>query len=395
MRIIAGQWRGRPLAAPAGSATRPTVRPRPRGPVLDARQPPRQLRGPARRRPVRGHRRARPRGAVARRGALHLRRARPGGARRDRAQYRQARRRSAERGPRRSGRARRAAARAAATSSSWTRPTAGPGAGGARPGGARLWLAPGGWISVENGPEPLRLPDGLAIEAERRFGKAHLLLLRQIAGPAPRLKAATWRQTNWPRCSGPPASSTARGAPPEALEAARLALRRRPTTWTRGGSPRGCSAATRRAASPAVARRHRPAHRRSRHRPDDGRPGRLAPAARAGRQRRRPRRRPAALARSLEADPFALALLDQAYVTRLDAERILTGLRRWLLLSGAWPDFPRLVAALAAQAAHNGGAWLFDPDERRAARRRSRHGHRRRLSAPRRPGRRRAPSPTR
>lgn len=74
---------------------------------------------------------------------------------------------------------------------------------------------------------------------------------------------------------------------------------------------------------------------------------------------------PAALARSLDADSFALALLDQAYVTRLDAERILTGLRRWLLRSGAWPDYPRLVAALAAQAEQNGGAWLFDTDERR------------------------------
>jgi SAM-dependent methyltransferase len=74
----------------------------------------------------------------------------------------------------------------------------------------------------------------------------------------------------------------------------------------------------------------------------------------------------AALARALEADALALALLDQAYVTRLDAERILTGLRRWLLLSGEWPDFPHLVAALAAQAGQNGGAWLFDPDEREA-----------------------------
>lgn len=45
------------------------------------------------------------------------------------------------------------------------------------------WLAAGGWISVEKGPEALQLPDGLAVEAERRFGKAHLLLLRQIAGP--------------------------------------------------------------------------------------------------------------------------------------------------------------------------------------------------------------------
>jgi SAM-dependent methyltransferase len=73
---------------------------------------------------------------------------------------------------------------------------------------------------------------------------------------------------------------------------------------------------------------------------------------------------PAALARSIEADPFLLALLDQTYVTRLDLEAILGRLRRWLLLSGAWSDFPRLVAALAAQAAHNGGAWLFDGEER-------------------------------
>jgi SAM-dependent methyltransferase len=75
---------------------------------------------------------------------------------------------------------------------------------------------------------------------------------------------------------------------------------------------------------------------------------------------------PAALARSLEADDFALALIEQAYVTRLDAERILAGARRWLLLSGEWPAFPRLVGALAEQAAQNGGAWLFEPDERRA-----------------------------
>src|SRR3954462_11311311 len=52
------------------------------------------------------------------------------------------------------------------------------------------------------------------------------------------------------------------------------------------------------------------------------------------------------------------------YVAWLQVEHILTRLRRWLLLSGAWPDFPRLVAALAAQATHNGGAWLFDEEER-------------------------------
>ena len=53
VRIIAGEWRGRPIEAPPGHAHAPDRRPRARDPVLDARQPPRQLRGPARRRPVR------------------------------------------------------------------------------------------------------------------------------------------------------------------------------------------------------------------------------------------------------------------------------------------------------------------------------------------------------
>ena len=43
------------------------------------------------------------------------------------------------------------------------------------------WLAEGGWISVEKGPEALRIPEGLEVEAERRFGKARLLLLRRGA----------------------------------------------------------------------------------------------------------------------------------------------------------------------------------------------------------------------
>ncbi|HEX8309446.1 MAG TPA: 16S rRNA (guanine(966)-N(2))-methyltransferase RsmD [Allosphingosinicella sp.] len=46
------------------------------------------------------------------------------------------------------------------------------------------WLAEGGWVSIEKGPEPLRIPEGLEIEAERRFGKARLLLLRRPAGSA-------------------------------------------------------------------------------------------------------------------------------------------------------------------------------------------------------------------
>jgi len=43
---------------------------------------------------------------------------------------------------------------------------------------ATLWLAAGGWISVESHGEVLGLPPGLAVAAERRFGKATLLLIR-------------------------------------------------------------------------------------------------------------------------------------------------------------------------------------------------------------------------
>jgi 16S rRNA (guanine966-N2)-methyltransferase len=43
------------------------------------------------------------------------------------------------------------------------------------------WLAPGGWIAIETGRETIAIPAGLAVEGERRFGKARLLLLRRIA----------------------------------------------------------------------------------------------------------------------------------------------------------------------------------------------------------------------
>ncbi|HEX5183209.1 MAG TPA: class I SAM-dependent methyltransferase [Allosphingosinicella sp.] len=70
-----------------------------------------------------------------------------------------------------------------------------------------------------------------------------------------------------------------------------------------------------------------------------------------------------ALAAWLDGSALARALLEEAYVARPDAERLLTEVRRWLLVEGRWPDFPRLAAALAAQARHNGGAWLFDSVE--------------------------------
>ena len=46
---------------------------------------------------------------------------------------------------------------------------------------AAAWLAPGGWLSVEVHGETLTIPDGLATDAERRFGKATLFLFRKAA----------------------------------------------------------------------------------------------------------------------------------------------------------------------------------------------------------------------
>lgn len=41
------------------------------------------------------------------------------------------------------------------------------------------WVAPGGIISLEHDGRRFTLPEGFALEAERRFGKAHILLLRR------------------------------------------------------------------------------------------------------------------------------------------------------------------------------------------------------------------------
>jgi 16S rRNA (guanine966-N2)-methyltransferase len=46
---------------------------------------------------------------------------------------------------------------------------------------AALWLAPGGWLSIELHRETVSPPAGLAIAAERRFGKAMLILIRNAA----------------------------------------------------------------------------------------------------------------------------------------------------------------------------------------------------------------------
>ena len=43
------------------------------------------------------------------------------------------------------------------------------------------WVAPGGLVSLETDGERLSAPGGFEVEAERRFGKAHILLLRRAA----------------------------------------------------------------------------------------------------------------------------------------------------------------------------------------------------------------------
>jgi 16S rRNA (guanine966-N2)-methyltransferase len=46
---------------------------------------------------------------------------------------------------------------------------------------AAAWLAPGGWLSLEVHGESPALPAGVELDTERRFGKATLLLIRRPA----------------------------------------------------------------------------------------------------------------------------------------------------------------------------------------------------------------------
>lgn len=78
------------------------------------------------------------------------------------------------------------------------------------------------------------------------------------------------------------------------------------------------------------------------------------------------REQPAWTPDEIEQSPLALALLREDVVSDIDAELALTKVRRALLFSPARRAFPRLVAALVAQAALNEGAWPFDADERAA-----------------------------
>ena len=71
-----------------------------------------------------------------------------------------------------------------------------------------------------------------------------------------------------------------------------------------------------------------------------------------------------ALAAHVDHDDLSRTLLRESPVLDRTVERTLTRLRRWLLISGRWPHYPRLVDALREQAILNGGAWPFDDAER-------------------------------
>ncbi|MBI1329371.1 MAG: methyltransferase domain-containing protein [Alphaproteobacteria bacterium] len=70
------------------------------------------------------------------------------------------------------------------------------------------------------------------------------------------------------------------------------------------------------------------------------------------------------LADKIEDSEFVRELLKAFYVPSLVAEKHLTALRRWLLMSDAWAAYPQTVAAMAETTRLNQGAWLFDADER-------------------------------
>jgi 2-polyprenyl-3-methyl-5-hydroxy-6-metoxy-1,4-benzoquinol methylase len=70
------------------------------------------------------------------------------------------------------------------------------------------------------------------------------------------------------------------------------------------------------------------------------------------------------LAARLDNLDLAQTLLHESIVLDRVTEQLLTRLRCWLLISGQWRRYPRLVDSLGAQAALNGGAWPFNERER-------------------------------
>jgi 16S rRNA (guanine966-N2)-methyltransferase len=183
LKVIAGRWRGRPLAAPEGATTRPTSA-RAREALfsmLESRLG--SLEGLA------------VLDLFAGSGALGIEALSRGAARalfveRDPAAIRAIRANLARLGAQAQGDVLAAdAARLGPAPARFDLVLLDPpyGAGLAGPALERLvrsgWLAPGGWLSVETAPgEGLALPQGLALAAERRHGPAWLRVLHSDAG---------------------------------------------------------------------------------------------------------------------------------------------------------------------------------------------------------------------
>jgi len=179
VRIIAGQWRGRPIEAPAGQATRPTSDRAREGlfSMLASRLGTFEGRAVA--------------DLFAGTGALGLEALSRGAAyctfiERDRAALDALKRNIAKLGAQE-----RSDVRAQAVEHAPPPPHPfdivfmdPPYAGGlAQPAleRAAAWVAPGGWISVELQREEIAIPDGFTADTDRKFGKARIILLRRDA----------------------------------------------------------------------------------------------------------------------------------------------------------------------------------------------------------------------
>ena len=179
MRIIAGEWRGRAIEAPPGSATRPTAD-RVRETLFSMLASRLGTFEDLRVADLFAGSGALGLEALSRgRGQRDVRRKRREGRGGDPAQCREARRNRPRPYRQRLG-AGPAAVRAVRPRSSPTRLMA-PGAGNAVVSAIASagWLAPGGWLSVETSRGDAVAPGDLAVEAVRDVGQARLTLLRR------------------------------------------------------------------------------------------------------------------------------------------------------------------------------------------------------------------------